>query len=451
MRCCPSRRNLRSQPEWDASLVTRDYTVRRLCSTKPKLGAMLAYVEAVKRNAKAKPNDIWLSDCVVRLILTCTDKLRRSDDTKSEPRAATLLKNKRDDSCISIAHEWFELRQAGDKSSTAPAVGAARPSTALQQHSRRPQSAIISGKPKSHNAWSELAPTPAQEKRSDGDAAMLLLPPRPQSAAVKRLSDKADLLLGFRRPNLYRSQAARMRRSLVPGSLEDVSALEALANEVDAIAQRQKSSARPETGDDEDQESENAMTWLDDMWNEKRERELTASRRKEEVRKALQKWEQQRVMLEQRARERRRNRVRGARLALENRMKEEHAAAAAASGRPETAPHSFRQSGHADDKRDAADTPGGMPADDIPQDGLLLETEGSAYAESGSKASHVLDSDDEAEKLARMSINAESSMGPCSQWSSRQCILGDCTAAVHVKTIRRVSGEILQQGYWKYS
>ena len=30
------------------------------------------------------------------------------------------------------------------------------------------------------------------------------------------------------------------------------------------------------------------MTWLDDMWNEKRERELTASRRKEEVRKALQ-------------------------------------------------------------------------------------------------------------------------------------------------------------------
>ena len=45
-----------------------------------------------------------------------------------------------------------------------------------------------------------------------------------------------------------------MRRSLVPGSLEDVSALEALANEVDAIAQRQKSSARPETGDDEDQE-----------------------------------------------------------------------------------------------------------------------------------------------------------------------------------------------------
>ena len=93
-------------------------------------------------------------------------------------------------------------------------------------------------------------------------------------------------------------------------------------------------------------------------------------------------------------------------------MKEEHAAAAAASGRPEMAPHSFRQSGHADDKRDAVDAPGGMPADDIPQDGLLLETEGSAYAESGSKASHVLDSDDEAEKLARMSINAESSMGP---------------------------------------
>ena len=60
MRCCLEK-ELRSQPEWDASLVTRDYTVRRLCSTKPKLGAMLAYVEAVKRNAKAKPNDIWLS------------------------------------------------------------------------------------------------------------------------------------------------------------------------------------------------------------------------------------------------------------------------------------------------------------------------------------------------------------------------------------------------------
>ncbi len=414
----PFERDLRNAPEWDPGLVTRDYTVRRLCSTKPKLGGMLAFVERVKRSAKVEARDVWLSDCLVRLILTCADKLK-SSNSDDMGRTATLLKTKRDENCIDIAHEWFERQQSGEGIATASAAAQAaalRPGTASQQ-SRRPKSAQISSaiSDKSfvtnENALGQFALPNHDHAIKKGALSPRQLPPRPQSAAVARMGAGANILRGFRKPNLYRSHAERLRRSRVPGSLEDIRALETLAMEVDAISRSEAASERPETAPDEDIENAAAMAWLDNMWNEKRERELKASRRKDEVKRALEKWEQQRVMLEQRARARRRNRVRGARLALENRMKAQEDVAAAA--RPETAPQTFR---YRKETAHISDEAGGIPTPEegLPREGLLLHTVDSTVHgdEDGSRASTALDSEDEAERLAKLPVDAESSMGP---------------------------------------
>ena len=348
----PFERGLRTRTEWDSAIATRDYTVRRLCSTKPKLGAMLSFVEGVKRDAGAKPETIWLSDCVTQLILACTSTLKQQKGGKQ-----TLMRAKRDESCVEKAHEWFMEMQKSSGSLVARGApietrDAGRPGTAaaFKRQGNRPQSATVRMK-------QEMG-KPALARPRVRDRIVKLRPSSASRAIEKPETNAAeDILRGFLRPNLYRSHANRLKRNasaLGPDAdAGRIKQLEALASEIDVLSQppRRKHPqivkrawgdlAPEQEHSEEDSEDGVAMSWLNNMWRAKRERELKETRRKEDVKKALEKWEKTRMELEERARARRRNRVRGARLALENRL---HQQAALKGGRPETAPQLQTQS-----------------------------------------------------------------------------------------------------------